>query len=276
VIGVAFDGTGDGDDGTIWGGEILEADAFGYRRAGHLAAVALPGGDAAIRHPRRVALSHLHAAGLAWDDDLAPVASADAVELAVVARQLTTGFGCVATTSMGRLFDAVSSLLGLRHEVTYEAQAAIELEHAAAGHLDHAVGLAFDCGPDGVYDAAPVVADLVGARRAGASTGAAAAGFHLAVADLVVHAARASRASTGCTTVVLSGGVWQNTLLSTLARSRLHRAGFDVRTHRLVPPNDGGLALGQMFVAVHRGAAPVSSTAIAAARRVAPVDTMEV
>jgi hydrogenase maturation protein HypF len=264
VIGLAFDGTGYGDDGTIWGGEILEADAFGYRRAGHLAAVALPGGDAAIRHPRRVALAHLHAAGLAWDEDLAPVRDAGARELAVVARQLTTGFGCVATTSMGRLFDAVSSLLDLRHEVSYEAQAAIELEHAAAGHLDDAVALGFDCGSDGVYDAAPVVADLVRARRAGASVGAAAAGFHLAVADLAVHAARASRARTGPATVVLTGGVWQNTLLSTLARARLGDAGFDVRSHRLVPPNDGGLALGQVFVAAHRGrtaAVPRGSTA---------------
>ena len=252
VIGFAFDGTGYGDDGTIWGGEVLEASALGYRRVGHLAPVPLPGGDAAVRHPRRVALAHLFAAGVDWGEDLAPVGAAGATELGVLARQLRSGFGCVATSSMGRLFDAVSSLLGLRHEATYEAQAAIELEHVAAGHRGAIVPLAFGDGPDGVYDAGPVVAGVVRARRLGSGAGAVAAGFHLAVADLVVHAARASRERTGLSTVVLSGGVWQNALLTSMARRGLAGAGFEVLTHRLVPPNDGGLALGQAFVAAHR------------------------
>ncbi len=255
VIGVAFDGTGYGDDGTIWGGEVLEATAGGYRRAAHLTAVPLPGGDAAVRHPWRVALSHLRSAGVAWTQDLPPVRQAGEVELGVLARQLSTGLACVATTSMGRLFDAVASLLGLRHDVTYEAQAAIELEHVAAGHLDDAPALGFDAGRDGAYDAAPVIAGLVAARRGGSTVGAAAAGFHLAVADLVGRAAVASRARTGSSTVVLSGGVWQNTLLSGLAERRLRHDGFEVLTHRLVPPNDGGLALGQLYIAAH-GATP--------------------
>jgi hydrogenase maturation protein HypF len=257
VIGVAFDGTGYGEDGTIWGGEILEATALGYRRAGHLAAVPLPGGDAAVRQPWRMALAHLRAAGLAWTDDLPPVRAASPIEVDLVGRQLTSGLACVATTSMGRLFDAVSSLLGLRQAVTFEAQAAIELEHAAAGHVGElsrsaASTLAFDCGPDGTYDAAPVLADLVAARRRGVGAGAAAAAFHVAVADLVVHAATTSRRRTGSATVVLSGGVWHNALLRRLAGERLDAAGFDVRTNRRVPPGDGGLALGQMFVAARR------------------------
>lgn len=252
VIGIAFDGTGYGDDGTIWGGEVLEATALDYRRGGHLAAVPLPGGDSAVRHPWRIALAHLRSAGIDWADDLPPVRHATDVGLNVLDHQLSSGLACVPTTSMGRLFDAVSSLLGLRHQVTYEAQAAIELEHAAGDHLHDAPCLAFELRPDGVFDPAPVLAGLIAAVRAGAPIGAASAGFHLAVADLVVTAAQASRERTGVATVVLSGGVWQNALLSGLAWERLTDAGFDVRTHRLLPPNDGGLALGQLFIAARR------------------------
>lgn len=254
VIGIAFDGTGYGDDGTIWGGEILEATALGYRRAAHLSAVPLPGGDAAVRHPWRIALAHLWASGIAWSDDLAPVRHARTEELGVLERQLEAGLACVPTTSVGRLFDAVSSLLGLRHDVTYEAQAAIELEHAAAGHLSEAPTLAFERGSDGAFDVAPVLAGLLALRRAGLSVGAAAAGFHLALVDLVVDVACDSRRRTGSSTVVLGGGVWQNALLAGLARRRLGDVGFDVRTNRLVPPNDGGLALGQLFIAARRAA----------------------
>ncbi len=279
VIGMAFDGTGYGDDGTIWGGEILEATASAYRRVGHLATVPLPGGDAAVLHPWRVALAHLWAAGIAWSDDLPPVGRARRSDLGVLDRQLATGLACVPTSSMGRLFDAVSSLLGLRHDITYEAQAAIDLEHAAAGHLDAAPSLRFGSGPNGVVEAGPVLVGLIAAMRSGAPVGAAAAGFHLAVVDLVVRAATGSRRRSGSSTVVLSGGVWQNALLSGLARRRLRDAGFDVRSNRLVPPNDGGLALGQLFVAAHRardgasrapsgtGAHPIRATASVAAHQ---------
>lgn len=276
VIGLAFDGTGYGDDGTIWGGEILEATAVGYRRVGHLGEVLLPGGDASVRHPWRAALAHLHAAGIGWGEDLDPVRHARDTELRVLARQLDGGIGCVPTTSMGRLFDAAASILGLRHEVTYEAQAAIELEHAAAGYLGAGdpvarvrlrrrttdcmvtgVGegmppLAFGTSPDGVYDPSPVVAGLVYAASRGVPVAAAAAAFHLAVAEMARCAAVASRDRTGCSTVVMSGGVWQNVLLAGLARSALIEEGFDVLTHQLVPPNDGGLALGQVLVSASR------------------------
>jgi hydrogenase maturation protein HypF len=220
VIGMAFDGTGYGADGTIWGGEILEATAFDYRRVGHLAPIPLPGGDAAVRHPCRVALSHLRAADIAWSDDLPCVRQASAIELDVLDRQLSSGLACVPTTSMGRLFDAVSSLLGLRHHTTFEAQAAIELEQAAAGHLDEAPLLSFELDADGAFDAAPVLAGLVAVGRGGVSVGARAAGFHLSVAALVVGVAQASRERTGATTVVLGGGVWQNALLRGLACHR--------------------------------------------------------
>lgn len=258
VLGFAFDGTGYGPDGTIWGGEVLLADAGSAHRVGHLATVPLPGGDAAIRNPYRVALAHLHAAGIAWSDDLAPVRQLEPVERGVLERQLATGFGCTATSSMGRLFDAVASLLGLRHRVSYEAQAAIDLEVAAARAGGSDVDVRFAV-VDGCFDAAPVITGLIAAGRDGASTGALAHGFHVAVAELVHDLAVAGCADSGTDRVVLSGGVFQNVLLVSMCTARLRGVGIDPLTHRLVPPNDGGLALGQAFVAAH-SAVPGSST----------------
>ncbi|MFN3214990.1 MAG: carbamoyltransferase HypF [Acidimicrobiales bacterium] len=250
VVGLAFDGTGYGPDGTIWGGEVLLADAASAERIGHLATVPLPGGDAAIRNPYRVALAHLYAADIAWSDDLAPVRQLEPVERGLLERQLATGFGCVATSSMGRLFDAVASLLGLRHRVSYEAQAAIDLEVAAARVGGSDLHVCFTIA-DGRFDAAPVLAGLIAAYRAGTPTGELSHAFHVAVAELVDALAIAGCAAGGTERVVLSGGVFQNALLVSLCTARLRRSGIDPLTHRLVPPNDGGLALGQAFVAAH-------------------------
>jgi hydrogenase maturation protein HypF len=128
VIGISFDGTGYGLDGAIWGGEVLIADYHGFRRAAHLKYIPLPGGDGAVRHPYRAALAFLWSAGIPWDDDLPPVRAAKAWERQVLRRQLESGLNCVPCSSMGRLFDAVASLLGIRQSVSYEAQAAIEME----------------------------------------------------------------------------------------------------------------------------------------------------
>ena len=253
VIGFAFDGTGYGPDGTIWGGEVLIASAAGYRRVAHLAPIPLPGGDTAVRQPARMALAHLDAAGVAWDNDLHPVAhlaSAGGPDaLSLLRQQLRCGTGCVPTTSMGRLFDAVASLIGLRHRISYEAQAAIELEIAAteAGD-DREPGYGFErCG--GLLDASPVIRALVDDLAAGRSAPVLARRFHRAVVDLVTEVARWLRAATGIETVALGGGVFQNALLTEWCVESIDRAGLHALTHRAVPPNDGGLALGQAYIA---------------------------
>ena len=254
VIGVAFDGTGFGTDGTIWGGEVLVAGYDGFSRAAHLRTVPLPGGDAAIRRPCRTALAHLWAAGIEWSDDLPAVTAVPPGERAVLARQLERGTGCVPTSSMGRLFDAVSSLLGLRHEAGYEAQAAMELqwvaeEAASRPSRPYCFALHGD-----ELDPSPVLRALVSDLRSGVGTGAMAAGFHAAVARVVADAAAREHARTGIDVVALSGGVFQNVMLVRLARRELEARGLAVLTHRVVPPNDAGLALGQAAVAGFRPA----------------------
>ena len=250
VLGFAFDGTGYGSDGAIWGGEVLIAGYDGFERAAHLSYVPLPGGDATIHKPYRAALAHLWAAGVEWTSDLAPVSIASAAELAVLRRQLERGFQTVATSSMGRLFDSVSSLLGVRHVASYEAQAAIELEAVAESNLEKARPYRLPARGDQI-DPGPMLRAILGDLRAGWPAGPIAAGFHLAVAQLIAEMSASLRARTGLDRVALTGGVFQNVLLSRLARAALSALGFAVLTHRVVPPNDGGLALGQLVVAGH-------------------------
>ena len=248
VIGVALDGTGYGTDGAVWGGEVLLAGYKGFQRAGHLGYVPLAGGDASVERPYRMALAHLRAAGVAWDDDLAPVAACPDDERRVLAHQLETGFGCVPTSSAGRLFDAVAALLGVRQTVDFEAQAAIELEALARGADPDATPYRFGVA-DGVADPAPVVRAVVDDLRAGTPPPVVSARFHAAVVGVVADLARRTRERSGVETVVLGGGVFQNTVLLTGVTAALDGDGFEVLRPRLLPPNDGGLALGQVVVA---------------------------
>jgi len=250
IIGVSFDGTGYGCDETIWGGEILALgpDSHRFVRAGHLLAVPLPGGDAAVRNPWRMALSQLWTAGIDWTADLAPVAAATATELRLIRSQLASNAGCVACSSMGRLFDAVASLLGVRHCIDYEGQAAIELEVLADSAGTQTAQLRMDVHPDGVIDPAGMVRAMVSALRAGVEPAVLAMSFHQAVADAVSEVV--SLVAGAVRTVGLTGGVFQNVLLLQQCRQRLQQNGFDVLTHHMVPPNDGGLALGQAAVSV--------------------------
>jgi hydrogenase maturation protein HypF len=250
IIGVSFDGTGYGCDGTIWGGEILGLgrDSDRFVRVGHLLAVPLAGGDAAVRNPWRMALSQLWTAGVDWTPDLPCVTAATAAELAAVRSQLDTGVGCVPCSSMGRLFDAIASLLGVRHRIDYEGQAAIELEVLADSAIEPAAGMRMEISPDGVINPAGMVRAMVSALRAGAEPAALAAGFHQAVAAAVSEVV--GLVAGDVRLVGLTGGVFQNVLLLHACRRLLQQTGFEVLTHHTVPPNDGGLALGQAAVSV--------------------------
>ncbi|MEU6096910.1 carbamoyltransferase HypF [Streptomyces sp. NPDC047079] len=260
VLGVAFDGTGYGDDGAVWGGEFLLADYDGFTRFGHLAYAPLPGGDAAVHRPYRTALAQLRRAGIDWSADLPSAAACPADELRVLRRQLERNLNCVPTSSMGRLFDAVSSLAGVRHRSRYEAQAAVELEAAALrAPAGDTTAYAFAVGPperDGGpvrADPAPLIAEIVDDLRAGAPAELVAVRFHRAVAALVHAICVRARERHGVDTVALTGGVFLNSLLSSACARALSADGFTVLRHHLVPPGDGGLALGQLVVAARAG-----------------------
>jgi hydrogenase maturation protein HypF len=250
IVGVSFDGTGYGCDQTIWGGEILRLgqDSHRFIRAAHLLPVPLPGGNAAVRNPWRMALSQLWTAGIEWTPDLPPVAAATTAELRFTHSQLESGTGCVPCSSMGRLFDAVASLLGVRHRIDYEGQAAIELEALADSCGTAGPTLRLTVHPDGVIDPRDMLRTMVSAQREGIQPTVLAAAFHRAVADAVAEVVELVAGPVRL--VGLTGGVFQNVLLLRGCRQQLQDKGFTVLSHHRVPPNDGGLALGQAAISV--------------------------
>ncbi|WP_127500499.1 carbamoyltransferase HypF [Actinoplanes solisilvae] len=246
VLGVAFDGTGYGPDGAVWGGEVLACDYKSFTRLAHLAYVPLAGGDASVRRPYRMALAHLHAAGVPWHRGLPPVAACPADERDLLDRQFTSGVGCVPTSSMGRLFDAVASLAGVRQTVEYEAEAAIVLEgvsRAAAREDPYRIEVERE-----LADPGPMIRRIAADVLAGVPAAVIGARFHAAVATLIADLAERARAQTGLDVVALGGGVFQNTLLVARAERLLREHGFTVLRPRLLPPNDGGIALGQIAI----------------------------
>jgi hydrogenase maturation protein HypF len=245
VIGVAFDGLGWGTDGTVWGGEILVADLTGFERVGHLATVAMPGGPAAIREPWRMAAAWLDAVyGSAVPEHL-ELRRRHADRWDDVCRLARGGLASPATSSAGRLFDAVSALCGIRDVIRYEGQAAVELEQRADPGEAGGYPLPLDQRSALVLRAGDLVRAVVDDLGRGAPTGVVAARFHRGLAAGVVSACRAVRAERGLTTVACSGGVFQNALLLGLVVDGLEAEGFRVLLHRRVPPNDGGISLGQ-------------------------------
>jgi len=247
ILAVAYDGTGYGTDGTVWGGELLAiAEPAHFTRLGHVARFALPGGDGAVRQPARIALDLLHRAGIDWDPALPCVSAIGSPGLAVLAQQIPRGIGAAATSSMGRLFDAVASLLGVCQHVTYEGQAAVELEHLARTGRPVAVDFPVT---DGVLDPLPLIAALVSGLRRGTDRADLAAGFHTAVIAATTNAVFQCAEIAGVGTIGLTGGVFVNRLLLDGLRDELAGNGFEVLTHAVLPCNDGGLALGQAVIA---------------------------
>lgn len=250
VVGVAFDGTGYGDDGTIWGAEFLVADLTAYRRVGHLRPAPLPGGDHAARLPWRAALGYLSLEPRLEPFFVRPLAQADATERAVVQRQLARGLNAPLASSMGRLFDAAAAVLGVRQVARFEGQAAMELE-ALAGHRGAAeLEFPIEAGPNGmVLDPLPLLVELAAGLRAKKSVPDLAADFHASVARTTALAARRACEAAGLDTVVLAGGVFQNArLLGSVAR-RLGEFGLRVLLPRRLSPNDGAVSYGQAAVA---------------------------
>jgi hydrogenase maturation protein HypF len=250
VIGVALDGTGYGTDGKIWGGEFLVCDFTGFERRGHLRYVPLAGGDTAVRQPWRSALAWLRESfgERALDLPLPVFRDIPAQHIRVVDSMLARGIQTIATSSCGRLFDAVSSLVGIRHETTYEGQAAIELEMSATKASD-AYPFVIEDGEPFQIDPRPTIEAIVGDVVSGVAADGISARFHLTMAQVIVDSCERLRASCGLNRICLSGGTFQNLRLLGHAVTLLRENGFDVFTHQRVPTNDGGLALGQAVIA---------------------------
>jgi hydrogenase maturation protein HypF len=250
ALGLILDGTGYGPDGTIWGGEILAGDAAAFTRVGHLSCVPLPGGDAAIRHPWRTALSHLRAA---YGDELPDLPFLAGKDTQTVLQMIDRGLYAPPTSSCGRLFDAVAALTGGWDESHYEAQAAIELTAlTTTAAVEAARPFAWDVVEAAgalLLPCAPLIRGVADAVRDGANAAEVSARFHRTLLDLLAGAAvRASRL-TGLRTVALGGGSFQNEILASLLPPRLEAAGLRPLLPRELPPNDGAVALGQAAVA---------------------------
>jgi hydrogenase maturation protein HypF len=264
VIGVAFDGSGYGPDGAVWGGEFLIADYLGFRRAAHLRYVGLPGGDRAVREPWRMALAHAADASVPCPTVRSRVKESD---VRAVERMLDRRLNSPPTSSAGRLFDAVASLASVRDRVSYEGQAAMELEWLATEIPPNGV-YPFDVtlGPDKtrseavlVVDTRSLIAEVVADVARGADARAIARRFHSTLVEVIVSVCGRLRDRMGIGNVALSGGVFMNALLTRETTLRLATEGFQVYRHRLVPPNDGGLSLGQVAVAAAQDAARIES-----------------
>jgi hydrogenase maturation protein HypF len=266
ALGVTWDGTGYGTDGTVWGGEFLLGDMASFSRVCRLRPFHLPGGDAAVKQPRRCGLA------LLWEmlgdevldrTDLTAIQAFDEAELRLLGQMLESGLNSPRTTSAGRLFDAVASLLGIRQRVSFEGQAAMAVEWVADKDLRDAYPIVvatpsadrelFTPAPEDreeilEIDWQPLVEAMLEDSRRGVDVGMIAARFHNALAEAILAVAKA----VGEPKVALTGGCFQNRLLTERASQRLREAGFDVLLHRQVPPNDGGISLGQIAVAAAR------------------------
>jgi hydrogenase maturation protein HypF len=248
VLGVSWDGTGYGTDGTIWGGEFLLTDEDSFQRVAHFRQFRLPGGDAAVKEPRRTALGVLYEI---WGDNvitdrrLAPIASFSDSELVVLQQMLAREINSPRTSSAGRLFDAVASILGLRHRVSFEGQAAMELEFAIQPAIDEVYPFEVTDGLPCIVDWAPMIPEILIDLQKGQPTGNISAKFHNTLTESIVAVAR----KVGETRILLTGGCFQNQYLVERSVRRLLDAGFRPYWHQRVPPNDGGIALGQAVAA---------------------------
>jgi hydrogenase maturation protein HypF len=254
AIGVAFDGVGYGTDGAIWGGEFLTADWRGFRRVGQFEYVPMPGGAAAIKKPYRMALGYLYTllGDIALPDTLSQ--KLNPIEAGIIKKQLQQKVNCPLTSSVGRLFDAVAAIAGVRQEIDYEAQAAIELEMLAPDSIDanqlrvYPFCIEVESGMR-IIRLGELFRAIIEDVRNRVAVSEISTKLHNTVAKITVKMCQDIARETGLRQVALSGGVFQNRLLLKLTRRQLEHAGFQIFTHHLVPTNDGGIALGQVVIA---------------------------
>jgi hydrogenase maturation protein HypF len=244
LLGVSWDGTGYGGDGTIWGGEFLSIDGNGFTRVAHLRQFLLPGGEAAVKEPRRSALGLLYQilGEQLWENvDL--VTAFDRAELLLIRQMLEKRVNAPLTSSAGRLFDAVAGLIGLRSRASFEGQAAMELEFAVQPGVESGYSFVLNKELPYVIDWQPAISEIIGDLRAGETLGLISAKFHNMLAEMIVAVAR----KTAQQKVVLSGGCFQNRYLTERSIRRLSAEGFRPYWHQRIPPSDGGISLGQVF-----------------------------
>jgi hydrogenase maturation protein HypF len=253
VIGVAFDGTGFGLDGKIWGGEFFVSSYYGFQRIAHFKYLPLPGGEKAIKEPWRMAAAFLYSiyGDEMLDLDIEFVKSLNKGSWQILKHMVAKGINSPLTSSAGRLFDAISALLGVRKEIDYEGQAAIELEMRARDDVEGEYRFLFHESGGGSIEidleslGKEIVADLVD----GVDLGVISSRFHNTMAHIILEMCTHIRNTTGLDSVALSGGVFQNSFLRNKAVAVLQKGGFRVFTQHRVPPNDGGISLGQAIIA---------------------------
>jgi hydrogenase maturation protein HypF len=248
VLGVAWDGTGMGTDGTIWGGEFLLVDDDSFRRVAHLRTFPLPGGEACIKQPRRAAVGLLYEIfGESLFDlrDAIPLKNCTESELRMLKQMLKRKINSPVTSSAGRLFDAVASLAGVRQWIGFEGQAAMEMEFAIERGVEGAYSFEVREGAPLVVDWQPMVLEIMRDVQLGKKAGIVAAKFHNTLAEVIVDIAK----RIGQSRIALSGGCFQNKHLTERTVRRLQQEGFRPYWHQRVPPNDGGIALGQVVAA---------------------------
>jgi hydrogenase maturation protein HypF len=256
VIGVAFDGTGLGSDGRIWGGEFLVADYRNSQRVGHLEYLPLPGGDAATRKPYRIGIAYILSllGEGALNQGLPVMEDISKGEIGIIQRQIERGLNSPLTSSMGRLFDAISALMGIRGEIDYEGQAAVELEMIAynENYADDNESYPYSIMENKgirIMKVGDLLSAIVEELHQDVSKARISVRFHNTVAQMINSMCQLVASETGIKEVALSGGVFQNRLLLNKTVSRLEKNGFQVFTHKQVPCNDGGISLGQAVIA---------------------------
>lgn len=262
VIGVSFDGTGYGTDGHIWGGEFLKVDKGSFERLGHLAYVAMPGGEAAIEEPWRMAVSYLFSAGYGFEECKQALQGVPVEDLQVVFKLAQTGFNAPLTSSAGRLFDAVAALVGFTGRASYEGQAACELEGLAKHYQGEPYSFSISAEKPFRVVLDGMIREMIADMSRGTNRGIIAGKFHKTVTRMIRESCTRISANLHIKEIALSGGVFQNKILFESVWEELEQSGLKPLTNQAVPVNDGGIALGQAWIALQQAAGPEPSNPV--------------